>query len=131
MTWQAVSNDVAKVTVQHAGLEQSVEISVAPDGQPLSVSFARWSDANPAKTYQLQPFGGYRSEFRKFQGYRIPTHVEAGNFFGTEAYFPFFLVDLTEVVFPEIHSDPCLAGWPRLRFNQCAQQPTTWILLVV
>jgi hypothetical protein len=49
------------------------------------------------KAYQFQPFGGYLSEFRTIQGHRIPTHVETGNFFGTDAYFPFFVVDVPEI----------------------------------
>lgn len=32
------------------------------------------------RVYQLQPFGGYLSEFREFGGYRLPTRIEAGNF---------------------------------------------------
>lgn len=100
VVWEEAGTDTAKVTVQHGEQIQSVEILVAPDGQPLQVSFERWSNANPEKTFQFQPFGGYLSEFRTVQGYQIPTHVEAGNFFGTDAYFPFFIVDVTEITFP-------------------------------
>ena len=35
----------------------------AADGQPLSVRFARWRDANPEHKYQEQPFGRYLCEF--------------------------------------------------------------------
>jgi hypothetical protein len=70
-----------------------------PDGQPLQVVFNRWSNENPEKAYQFQPFCGYFSEFRTIQGHRIPTHVETGNFFGTDAYFPFFVVDVPEISF--------------------------------
>src|SRR6056297_3336784 len=38
--------------------------------------------------------GGYLSAFRKFAGYRLPSHVEAGNHFGTDEYFPFFVADV-------------------------------------
>ncbi len=98
--WQAVDANCARVTVTHQGLTQSVDVTVAPDGQPTHVCFQRWSDANPEKRHRLQPFGGYLSAFREFAGYRLPTHVEAGNHFGTEAYFPFFLADVTSIVFP-------------------------------
>lgn len=30
----------------------------------------------------------------------LPTRIEAGNFFGQEAYFPFFLIDVTGISFP-------------------------------
>lgn len=98
--WQASGPNRAKVTVRHAGMVQSVEIEVAEDGQPLSVMFERWSNANSEGTYQLQPFGGTLSEFRDVQGYRIPTHIEAGNLFGSDAYFPFFIADVDEIAFP-------------------------------
>lgn len=59
----------------------------------------RWSNANPEKKYRLQLFGGYLSEFRLFGGFRLPTHVEAGNHFDTDQYFPFFVADLSAVEF--------------------------------
>jgi len=101
ITWQAVNSETVKATVRHAEIEQSVEISVAPDGRPMSIVFDRWTNANPENRYQEQPFGGYLSEFKEVQGYQIPTHVEAGNFFGTDGYFPFFIADVTEISFPK------------------------------
>src|SRR5690606_38960767 len=98
--WEHVDDDVARVTVEHRGLSQSVDVTVASDGRPLEVRFERWSNANPDKVHRRQPFGGYLSAFREFDGFRLPTRVEAGNFFGTEQYFPFFLVDVTNIDFP-------------------------------
>ncbi len=88
--WTGVDADTARVTVDFAGLSQSVDISVAADGRVVSVVLPRWSDANPDKTFRLQPFGGTLSDFATFDGYRVPTRVEAGNFFGSEDYFAFF-----------------------------------------
>ncbi|MFO7527589.1 MAG: DUF6544 family protein [Marinobacter sp.] len=98
--WELVDVNVARVTLRHNGLSQSVDVTVAEDGQPLQVRFDRWSNANPEKEYRWQPFGGYLSEFREVDGFRLPMHVEAGNHFGTERYFPFFVVDVTEISFP-------------------------------
>ena len=98
--WKWVDNDCARLTVNHQGLSQSVDVTVAPDGQPIQVCFERWSNANPDKQHRLQPFGGHLSTFRVFAGFRLPTHVEAGNGFGTDQYFPFFVVDVTDVDFP-------------------------------
>ena len=86
-------------------LEQSVNVTVDAAGRPTKVDFLRWSDANPDKVYRLQPFGGYLSEFREFDGYRLPTRVEAGNFFATDDYFPFFRVNVTSIRFPGTHGD--------------------------
>lgn len=100
VVWEAVRQDVVRLTVTHQGLTQRVDVTVASDGQPTEVVFQRWSNANPEQEYRFQPFGGYLSDFRDFKGYRLPTHVEAGNHFRTEAYFPFYRVDVTEVSFP-------------------------------
>lgn len=101
VSWEAVSENVARMTMRHGDLAQAADVTVAEDGQPLHVAFMRWSDANPAKVHQLQPFGGYLSEFREFGGFRLPTHVEAGNYFGTDDYFPFFIADVTDISFPQ------------------------------
>ena len=99
--WEPVSENVARLTMRRGDLEQSVDLTVDAEGRPLQVSFMRWSDANPDKVHRLQPFGGDLSEFREFGGFTLPTHVEAGNMFGTDNYFPFFIADITDVSFPQ------------------------------
>nr|WP_228575484.1 DUF6544 family protein [Halomonas sp.] len=91
--------DLARAVITHCSLEQTVEIAVAEDGRPLWVQFQRWSNANPEKEWQLQPFGGTLDDFQNFEGFTLPTKVEAGNHFGIEAYFPFFRVRVEEVRF--------------------------------
>ncbi len=98
--WEPLDTDCARVTVRYQGHSQSVDVTVARDGQPTQVRFERWSNANPEKIHRLQPFGGYLSAFRIFAGFRLPTHVEAGNHFGTDEYFPFFVADVTDIEFP-------------------------------
>lgn len=99
--WEPLGPDSARVTVEHDGLRQAVDVTVDTDGKPTQVAFQRWSNANPEKAYRLQPFGGQLSNFQSFGGFRLPTHVEAGNMWGTDEYFPFFVVDVTGVRFPE------------------------------
>jgi hypothetical protein len=99
VSWEAVSADVARASVTYKGMVQTVEVTVADDGRPTRVVIPRWSDANPEKTYRLQPFGGFLSEFRDFDGYRLPTRVEGGNFIGTEAYFPFYKAQVDHLRF--------------------------------
>jgi hypothetical protein len=86
-------------------MEQAVDLSVDSTGRLTSVVFQRWSDANPAKVFQLQPFGGYLSEYREFSGFRLPTRVEAGNFFDTNDYFPFFRATVSSIRFPQRNGD--------------------------
>lgn len=98
--WIAIDDDTARVTVRYDGLEQAVDLILGPEGRPVEVRFQRWSDANPDKQHRLQPFGGYLSDFREVQGYRLPFRVEAGNMFGTADYFPFFLAEVSAIRFP-------------------------------
>lgn len=100
ISWEALDEDTARLTVVHGDLEQSVDVTVDSEGRSVRVEFLRWTNANPEKTYRLQPFGGDLSEHREFQGFRVPTHVEAGNQFGTAAYFPFFVADVSSVRYP-------------------------------
>lgn len=99
VTWEGLDADRARVIVQQGGLEQAVDITIDADGRPAEVRFMRWTNANPGKVYRLQPFGGYLSDFRDVDGYRLPFRVEAGNMFGTEAYFPFFIAEVSAIRF--------------------------------
>lgn len=94
VTWEALGDNVARATVCHNGLTQAVDVTVADNGRPTMVAISRWSNANPEKRYQLQPFGGYLSAFREFDGYMLPTRIEGGNFIGTAAYFPFYQAEI-------------------------------------
>lgn len=101
VTWSEVSPDTARVTIKAHGFEQSVDLQVAADGVPLRVSFMRWTNANPEGEFRSQPFGGTLSNFQRFDGFTLPTHVEAGNNFGSQEYYPFFIVDVLSVTFPD------------------------------
>jgi hypothetical protein len=97
-----VDADTARVTVTAHGFSQSVEITVAPDGQPLRVVLPRWSNVNAEKEWRLQPFGGDLADFRDFEGYRLPTTVDGGNHIGTDDYFPFFKARVTDIRFADL-----------------------------
>lgn len=101
ISWEAVTDDTARVTVRHGKLSQAIDVTVDNEGRPAGVAFQRWSDANSDKVHRLQPFGAILSDFRDVGGYRLPFHVEAGNMFGTEEYFPFFIADVTKIRFPQ------------------------------
>lgn len=100
VSWSAVDEDTVRVTVRHGDLSQAVDVTVDDDGKPVVASFQRWSNANPDKVHRLQPFGASMSDFRDVGGYRLPFRVEAGNMYGTDDYFPFFLADVTAIRFP-------------------------------
>ncbi|MDX5417557.1 MAG: hypothetical protein LPK88_14705 [Alphaproteobacteria bacterium] len=100
VTWEAVNEDTARVTVERGALSQAVDVTVDAEGKPITAVFHRWSNANPEKEHRLQPFGATMSDFREVGGYRLPFRVEAGNLYGTEAYFPFFRAEVTSISFP-------------------------------
>jgi hypothetical protein len=97
VAWDAVDADTARATMTHRGMTQSVDIRVDEEGRPLWVMIERWTDANPAGQFRLQPFGGYLSDFREVDGYRLPFQVEGGNFFGTDDYYPFYKAEVEEI----------------------------------
>lgn len=96
-SWREVGPDQTRVSVEAFGMVQDVDLFVRPDGSPEKVVFQRWSNANPDKRFQAQPFGGALSDFKTFGGFTLPTRVEAGNFYGTADYYPFFKAHLTQV----------------------------------
>ncbi len=101
VSWEAIDEVTARATVRYQDLVQTVDITINEDGQPTQVVIPRWSDANPKNVYQLQPFGGYLSAFKEFDGYRLPTHVEGGNFIGSSRYYPFYIADVEKVSFTD------------------------------
>ena len=96
VVWDAIDEDTARATVTRGAREQAVEITVDEQGAPRQVLIQRWTNANPDRLFRLQPFGGTLAGYRDFGGYRLPTRVEGGNLFGTEDYFPFFKVEITD-----------------------------------
>ncbi|MCP5266846.1 MAG: hypothetical protein H6934_12090 [Burkholderiaceae bacterium] len=97
--WEAVDENTARATVRDGERVQAVDIRVDEDGRPTRVSIARWSNANPEKRYRIQPFGGELSDYREFDGFRVPTRVEGGNFIGTNDYFAFYRVEIEQARF--------------------------------
>ncbi len=100
VTWEPVDVDSARAVFVVRGERHVVELTVAPDGRPLSVALDRWSDANPERVFRWQPFGATIEAVGRFGGYTVPTRISGGNHFGTEDYFPFFQAEVTAVGYP-------------------------------
>tara|TARA_R100000322_G_scaffold165367_3_gene130635 strand:- start:224 stop:1042 length:819 start_codon:yes stop_codon:yes gene_type:complete len=99
ISWEGLAPDRVRAIIKYQGMSQAVDLTVKEDGQPAAFIFQRWSNANPEKQHRLQPFGGHVSGLRDFGGFCLPTHVEAGNHFGTDQYFPFFVADIADIEF--------------------------------
>lgn len=93
--WRAVNETQAAVTLTHGTVSQELFLQVDAAGMPERVWMMRWSDANPAKTFQMQPFGGLVSAPKRFGEVTLMTHMEVGNHYGTPDWFPFFIADIT------------------------------------
>jgi len=92
--WEKVGPDEAKVTI--TGVEPSIVLHLTLDrsGSLKTIVGQRWSNANRAGEYRLQPFGGTVQRDATFGGYTIPSRVNIGNHFGTDQYFPFFEAEI-------------------------------------
>ena len=99
VVWKEIDANSAQVTVTHADFALTIEITLDANGHLKQVWFNRWSNANDENMFRYQPFGGYLSDFKEFNGFLLPTTVSAGNHFGTSAYFPFFKASVESVQF--------------------------------
>lgn len=97
--WEPVSDEHARAIFCYRRERYSLDLVVNSDGSPRTVSMQRWTNANPEKRFQNQPFGAKVLETGAVAGYAVPTRIEAGNWFGTEAYFPFFRATVIDVRF--------------------------------
>ena len=95
--WEEVDEDTARATISYGSFTQDVDITVDEEGAPVTVRIDRWSNENAAGEFREQPFGGNLSGHRRFGDYNLPTHVEGGNHFGTEHYFPFFKANVNQI----------------------------------
>lgn len=46
------------MTFGNGATQTAIVITIAESGQVIDIVADRWSDANPQKVFQLQPFGG-------------------------------------------------------------------------
>jgi hypothetical protein len=98
-TWEAVDQNRARVIFTVDDERYALELTMAADGRPRSVLMQRWTNANADHVFRYQPFGATVLEMGSFSGYRIPIRIDGGNWFGTDAYFPFFRAQVTQARF--------------------------------
>jgi hypothetical protein len=90
VAWESIDTRRSRAHLHYDDESFALDLTVAEDGRPLSVSMNRWTNANPQHVFRYQPFGATVEETGTFGGYTIPTRIDAGNGFGTDEYFPFF-----------------------------------------
>jgi hypothetical protein len=97
--WEGVDETRARAVFRHRGERFALTLTVDPEGLPRSVEMLRWTNANPERVFRAQPTGAVILETATVGGYTVPSRLEAGNQFGTNAYFPFFRARLTAIRF--------------------------------
>lgn len=93
--WTQTGPNSADVTFATGPEPTTISLNLSPTGAVESVTTLRWSNANPENRFQWQPFGGTVHGEARFGGYTIPSRIEAGNHFGTPAWFAFFVAEIT------------------------------------
>lgn len=93
--WRETGPDEAEVSFPAFPEVAPITLRLDAEGHVIEVATMRWSDANPAGVYQLQPFGGRMTAQGTQDGFTVPVEVEVGNFFGTPDYAPFFRARMT------------------------------------
>jgi hypothetical protein len=94
-TWVQTGPDSATVSFAATPDLPPMHLQLDATGDPVELWAMRWTDANPDKVYRLQPFGGRVLATATFGGFRVPSEVELGNFWGSPDYAPFFLATVT------------------------------------
>ena len=80
--WEAVDDVRAKAHFRVGDDDQSVTVTVGPTGRLRQVELLRWGTP-PGSGYGLHRFGAVLDDERLIDGYRVPTTVTAGWYFGT------------------------------------------------
>lgn len=95
--WTQTGPHQAEVRFPAVPGTEPIHLTLDASGRVVEMTTLRWSDANPERTYRLQPFGGRMLAHASHQGFTIPTAMEIGNLYGTPEYVPFFRANLTRV----------------------------------
>jgi hypothetical protein len=94
VVWEQTGPNEARVRVRRVTPEIVLDVILAPSGAVREITGKRWSNANRAKVFRLQPFGGTVEAEGTFEGYTIPITLRVGNHYGTDDYLPFFQADI-------------------------------------
>jgi hypothetical protein len=97
--WKQVGADEAEVTLRRFTPPIVLRLTLDKYGAVREAVGQRWSDVNPSKRFQLQPFGGTMSQEATFDGLTIPTRIAVGNHYGTRDYLPFFQAHITRATY--------------------------------
>ncbi|WP_024332844.1 DUF6544 family protein [Gordonia hirsuta] len=81
VTWSAVDDDTARVSLDYAGATYDAEFTIDAAGGLRSVRTRRWASLD-GQPYRLHEFGAQIHRSGTFGGFTVPQHVTVGYGFG-------------------------------------------------
>lgn len=100
--WEALGPNTARVQfppVPGVGEMPPIDLVLNSEGGVVQAQMQRWSDANPERVFQFQPFGARVLGEMRQDGMTIPAQLEVSNHFDTPQEAVFFRATLTELHF--------------------------------
>ncbi|WP_199301728.1 DUF6544 family protein [Sphaerospermopsis sp. FACHB-1194] len=96
---QAIDHNTIQATFNIEGETVNLTFIIDENGRVLEVKLPRWGNQTTYKSWQYIPFGGTFSQETSFQGYTIPSQINAGWWLGSEQYNGFFQASIEEAEF--------------------------------
>lgn len=90
VAWQALSNNTIQAGFEIDNEPITLTLNIDRNGKLLSISLPRWSDSTEERNWQYIPFGAEIQAEATFDGYTVPTQMNAGYWFDTDRYSAFF-----------------------------------------
>jgi hypothetical protein len=94
--WQAIDNHTIQATLKIDNEIINLTLIIDENGRVLEIKLPRWGNKNIDKTWQYIPFGGKFTQEASFQGFTVPSQINAGWWLGTENYHSFFQATIEE-----------------------------------
>jgi hypothetical protein len=99
VTWTAIGDRAARVTVEIDGEWIPLTLTVGPDGRLHAVSMERWGNLTVDGRYALIPFGADVGAERTFEGFTVPSRLTVQWWYGTARAFEFFRATIVGAAF--------------------------------
>lgn len=85
VSWTATEALHPRVILSAGGFATDVALAIDAQGRLQSVKFSRWGNPDGGD-FRYTDFGGVVEDERMFGGYRIPTRLRLGWYFGTDHF---------------------------------------------
>lgn len=99
VTWQVIDDNTIEATMKVNSEPVTLTFVTDTKGKLLKISLPRWGDKTEDGSHSYIPFGGDILEEKTFDGFTVPSQVNAGWWFGTDKYFDFFHANIERAEF--------------------------------